>query len=263
MTKSTGKNSKIVIIGAGRLATQLTIALYNAGEQITHIFSRTLDSAERLAIKVNAIPSNDFSSCPNINADIWIYAIKDDVIENIAPITPKSGFHFHTSGSVNIDVFSNLKANYGSIYPLQTFNIDRAVNFSEIPIFCEANNNLSLDVATSLSKKICNKVHLIDSEKRKHLHLAAVLACNFTNALWIQAEKLLENKDIPKDVIYPLISETLNKAIAIGASNAQTGPAARNDFNVINSHIQLLDNNHILKEIYQNISSLIINEQQL
>ena len=43
-----------VIIGAGNLATQLALVLFEKGILIKQIFSRKIDSAKELAEKVNA-----------------------------------------------------------------------------------------------------------------------------------------------------------------------------------------------------------------
>ena len=43
---------KIVIIGSGNLATQLSLALSDAGQQIVQVFSKTKEHARELAEKL-------------------------------------------------------------------------------------------------------------------------------------------------------------------------------------------------------------------
>lgn len=263
MTKSTGANSKpqplnIIFIGAGRLATQMAKALHHCGHNISYIYSRTQQSASSLASIVEAKHTTDINALRNNNADLWIYAIKDDTINLIANQLPnKNAIHIHTSGSVPTDIFEGIQTNYGCIYPLQTFNKDRDVNFSEIPIFYEANNPHTNTIIKDISNQLSSKTFEMNFDKRKHLHLAAVFACNFTNVLWASAELLLENQNIDNSVLYPLINETLQKAMSIGAANSQTGPAIRNDQNTINNHIDLLKDNPQLQDIYIQITNLI------
>ena len=51
----------VVIIGAGNLATQLALTLFEKGIQVKQIYSRKIESATELAGKVNAKFTNDLS----------------------------------------------------------------------------------------------------------------------------------------------------------------------------------------------------------
>lgn len=48
---------KIVLIGAGNLATHLGKALLEAGHDIMQVYSRTMESASRLATRAGGRPS--------------------------------------------------------------------------------------------------------------------------------------------------------------------------------------------------------------
>jgi predicted short-subunit dehydrogenase-like oxidoreductase (DUF2520 family) len=52
----------------------------------------------------------------------------------------------------------------------------------------------------------------------------------------------------------PLIEETTAKAIKLGPSMAQTGPAVRGDKNIINTHLKMLSSSAGLKAIYDLMS---------
>ena len=81
---------------------------------------------------------------------------------------------------------------------------------------------------------------LDDSDKRKILHLAAVFACNFANHCEAIAEKILQDNGIDFDVMKPLIKETFDKILTTSPKLAQTGPAIRNDKNVMQMHAELI-----------------------
>ena len=66
----------------------------------------------------------------------------------------------------------------------------------------------------------------------------------------------LEQKELPFDLLHPLMEETTKKAIAIGPESAQTGPAKRGDLATINRHLALLEEGQ-LKEIYNLLSDSI------
>ena len=90
---------------------------------------------------------------------------------------------------------------------MQTFSKTRRVNFREIPCFIEASSAESLATIRLLSESISDHVVACDSEKRKKMHLAAVLACNLTNHCYRLAERVLEAEQIDFRLFLPLIEE--------------------------------------------------------
>ena len=89
------------------------------------------------------------------------------------------------------------------------------------------------------------------------MHLAAVFACNFTNYLWGVAAEILGKQQIGMEFLYPLIRETLDKALKIGPQKAQTGPAARGDAATMQRHLEMLKHNKAYAEIYELMSRRI------
>ena len=59
----------------------------------------------------------------------------------------------------------------------------------------------------------------------------------------------------------PLIDEVTQKVHVLPPKDAQTGPASRQDNNVINKHIQMLSGNPDLQNIYELMSKSIINDK--
>lgn len=245
----------IVFIGAGKLATSLALALYQQSHQILQVYSRTLESATKLASKIQSKATNDLSKI--MNADLYIFSVKDSALSDIlAKIPSNNGFWIHTAGSLSIDIFKEYTSRYGVLYPLQTFSENRTVTFSEVPIFVEANTPDNENILIEISKGISNKVYKLSSKKRKYLHLTGVFACNFVNQMYAISEDILKQQDIPFEVLLPLIDETAAKVHSLAPKDAQTGPAIRFDENIINKHISLIENPK-LKEIYQLISEYI------
>ena len=64
-------------------------------------------------------------------------------------------------------------------------------------------------------------------------------------------------------MLYPLILETARKATLYDPALVQTGPAVRNDQNILNMHQDLLSQakRPDLAEIYQLLSQAIINRR--
>lgn len=247
---------RIVFIGSGNVATHLAKALSDAGNKIVQIYSRTLGNAQSLAENFSADFTDNIQDI-DPSADIYIFSVKDDVIAELLSKMPHArAIWIHTAGSVPMDIFSTFTENYGVIYPLQTFSKKRKINFSEVPVFIEGSSDSVCSIVENLAKSISQNVRFLSGEKRRHLHLAAVFACNFTNHMYVLAEEIIGKENIPFDVLNPLIKETATKATEISPKEAQTGPAVRFDEQVMAKHLQLIDDEQI-KEIYKLLSKSI------
>jgi len=252
----------IVFIGAGNLATQLSSALYKAGNNIIQIISRTDFSAKKLANKFSCDYSSDISKI-NTKANIIIICVSDNQLKKISSnLKVNDKLVIHTSGSLSINVLSSISNNYGVLYPVQTFTSHSAVSFAEVPICIESNSNINLNIIELLASSISNDVRDIDSDKRKIIHLSAVIANNFTNLNFSISEFLLKEHDIPFDILKPLIAETANKIIKNKPSAIQTGPAYREDYEIITKHLDLLIKYPAYKKIYEVMSDTIIKNKR-
>lgn len=252
---------QVVLIGAGNLATNLGLALRDAGHEIVSVFSRTMASAQQLAALTGGEATVDVDTLPK-DADIFIVAVKDAVLESLIPQLTKGRegqLFVHTAGSMPMSLFEGSAVRYGVFYPMQTFSKARRVSFSEIPLFLEASDETELGVLHALADSISNRVFELDSNKRKYLHLAAVFACNFANHCYALSAEVLEAQGIPFDVMLPLIDETARKVHTLHPLRAQTGPAVRYDENVIKMQAGLLAAHPELQELYEMLSRSIHN----
>ncbi len=247
---------RIVFIGAGNLATHLSLALYEKGCTIAQIYSRTEESARTLAEKVNAAYTHRIDEIIN-DADLYVFSVKDDALPQLLhKIEKNQSLWVHTAGSVPMDIFKSHSEHFGVLYPLQTFSKTKDVDFSTIPIYIEANQPQHLESLKKLAAKLSNQVIEASSEQRKYLHVAAVFAGNFTNHMYAIAANLLEEKGLHFDQFLPLIRETANKIQTIHPQEAQTGPAVRFDEEVINRHMNMLEDRN-LQKIYHLLSENI------
>lgn len=248
---------KIVLIGAGNLATNLGKGLLQAGHEIAQVFSRTMESAGALADILGSKPITDLAQVCT-DADIYILSVKDTVLEDLQRNLLKGREHalmVHTAGSMKMDVLEADRR--GVFYPLQTFSKGKEVDFKEIPFFLEANHEEDLAVMRELAETLTDKIYVLSSNDRKWLHVAAVFGCNFVNHCYSMAANLLEKHDIPFSVMLPLIAETAEKVKEIHPKDAQTGPAMRWDTNVMDRHLGLLNDQPDLQEIYRLFSEHI------
>ena len=252
---------KTIFLGSGNLATRLSLEMHRKGMQIGQVYSHTPDHAKELAEQLGCTWTDE-PEAVDTDADLYVFSLKDTALSDvIARIRPNKGMWVHTAGSMPMDVFAGYAAGYGVIYPLQTFSKARPVDFSVIPFFLEANTPENAYKLRQLAETLSGNVRFLSSDDRKSLHLAAVFACNFTNHIYALAVKLLQEKDIPADVLLPLIDETAAKIHMMSPAEAQTGPAIRYDENVISKHLAMLADPD-MRSIYRLISQSIHKEAQ-
>ncbi len=248
---------KIVFIGAGNLATNLSLALKQQGFAVCQIFSRTETSARNLAAKLDCSWTTDINKVRN-DADLYVFSVKDSALQElIAALPPNNGIWVHTAGSMPIDVFPENHARCGVLYPLQTFSKERPVDFSDIPVFLEARNAEVYLFLEKIVRKLSNNVIAATSVQRQYLHVAAVFACNFTNHMYAIAENILQKNGLDFQSLVPLIQETAGKIASLSPVEAQTGPAVRYDENVISKHLSLLSGTPFLQTLYRELSQNI------
>lgn len=140
---------------------------------------------------------------------------------------------------------------------MQTFSKQRKVDFSLIPVFTEYNDAKANSLITALANSLSDKVTALSSADRRHLHLAAVFACNFANHCFSLAADVMERHGMTFDMLLPLIDETVEKVHEMHPLRAQTGPAIRYDENVLSRQRSLLDGDDLAQTIYDTMSKSI------
>ena len=110
----------VVIIGAGNVATHLSIAIRNADYNIIQVYSRQIDNAVLLASLLGVEATDNLEEIDR-SADIYLIAVSDSAIEKVVAQLPGlKGVVAHTSGSMDMDLLEKFD-NYGVFYPFQTF----------------------------------------------------------------------------------------------------------------------------------------------
>jgi predicted short-subunit dehydrogenase-like oxidoreductase (DUF2520 family) len=244
---------KVVIIGSGNVAQHLIAAFAKSSEiEVLQVFSRQKETI------IPLLDSNKITTTYNdlVEADLYIIAISDDAIAKISSQLPfKNRLVVHTSGSVPINSL-DAKNRKGIFYPLQTFSKDKAVDFSQIPICLESENETDFEFLKKVAEMVSNKVYKISSEQRKALHVSAVFVNNFVNHLYQIGNEICEENNVPFEILKPLILETANKVLTLSPKEAQTGPAKRNDNQTIQAHLDFLSNEN-QKKIYKILTQSI------
>lgn len=273
----------VVILGSGNVAENLAIAVASTHYRLLQVYARNTQRALQIASLAGCIDSFDPKTLAK--ADIYIIAVSDRAISEIANSLdfPSGSIVAHTAGSANIDELPGKIENRGVFYPLQTFSSLRHVEFKTIPIFVEGSSELAERELMALAHALSGSVSKICYEQRLKLHLAAVFACNFANHMYAIAQSMLIESGLDPKYIAPLIMETATKATAceaeyadtsggsavemgeageectsetftVSAIKMQTGPAVRGDMQTQQRHLDLLQQQTKLQDIYKQLS---------
>ncbi|HSR38992.1 MAG TPA: DUF2520 domain-containing protein, partial [Phnomibacter sp.] len=86
---------------------------------------------------------------------------------------------------------------------------------------------------------------------------SAVMVNNFSNHLYTLAKDYCAQHELDFKLLLPLIKETVERLEAGDPTDWQTGPAIRNDEATMQQHLQLLESNPTLTNIYRLFSESI------
>lgn len=96
---------------------------------------------------------------------------------------------------------------------MQTFSLERDVDWQATPLFVEATNKDDLVILSDLANSLSKRVYQYTSKQRLTLHLAAVFACNFSNYCFDMAKQVVDAEQVDFGLLYPLILETAKKLL--------------------------------------------------
>lgn len=245
---------KITIIGYGNVAQHLIHAFQKSDDiSIQQVFARNAEQNLHKNPELNFVSNWD----QLIPADVFIIAVSDDSIAEVsAHLLLKNQLVVHTSGSVALEQISSQNRR-GVFYPLQTFTKGKTVDFKAIPICIETEFSADLEILKKLAQAISGKMHIINSQQRRALHVAAVFVNNFTNHMYTLGSEICQENQVPFSILESLIAETASKITTLTPVEAQTGPAKRNDQQTISTHLDFLKGNEIRQNIYQLLTQSI------
>ncbi len=246
----------ITLIGAGNVGVNLGKALKKAGFYFNAVYSRQLEKAKALATELDADAVNNLD---NINqSDIVVLAVPDTAIMWLGEkLNHKHNFIVHVSGSTPLEAIKDYALYTGVLYPLQTFSVFREVDFAGIPVCIEGSDQRATQILQQMATAISGDVRQVNSRQRLSIHLAAVFASNFVNYLNIEAADILKKAGVSRDILFPLMRETLDKMLEYPPKNTQTGPAIRKDHGTMTKHIEALNMHPDKQKIYRILSEQI------
>ena len=244
---------KIILLGAGNVGHHLSKA-FNKSTEIDLVQWYSRDNSKVSYNEIDTEIINDLSKIKS--ADIYIISISDSYVGEISKkLNVSEKLVVHTSGSLDLSIIDS-KNRRGVFYPLQTLSKNKEIELAKVPICIESENNKDLVLLETISKYIGCKTYKIDYNQRKILHLAAIFSNNFVNHMFTIAKEILDDKNLDFNILKPLINETVDKIHKLDPENAQTGPAIRNNNEIILNHIKTLKKDDH-KKLYELMTKLI------
>lgn len=201
-TFSLTPETSIAIVGAGRLGGVLARALRASGFDVRGPFRRA-----------DEIPETD----------IAILAVPDAAIADAAKST-KSTRTVHLSGATSLDAVDF------SIHPLQTFTGTESPEvFHGIGAAIDGRTDDDKSLARDLARAVGMTPFTVTD--RAAYHAAASFASNFVLTVLDAAEQLATAAGVenPREVLAPLVRQSVDNWQHEGAADALTGPIVRGD----------------------------------
>lgn len=242
----------ISFVGTGNVSWQLSSLFGKTGIKINQVFSRSPQQS-------------DFNGIPLVNLahykgdDLLFICVPDDHIPEIKDQLKKApAAMIHCSGAKQLGILQNDdNIPIGVYYPLQSISKGRMLKATDIPVFIESNDENLRKALFLLADSAGQEARQMSSEKRKYLHLSAVMINNFSNHLWHKAADFASSRQLDSSIFEPLLKETLRKFIEMGGEKAQTGPARRGDRETIKNHREMLGEGE-MEVLYKYLSESIL-----
>jgi len=231
---------RILIVGAGRMASNMCYNLHRRGWDEVWIANRTYEKARALGRRFGYRAIGLDEEMPDV--DLIIIAVRDDAIGEVVSVLPYPSDEVivvHTAAIQSIAALDRF-GQYGLFYVLGSFSTEHYVDFAALPIVVEGNSGAVVGRLKDFAKKFSDRIYELDLTQRKWMHLAAVWANNFTNHLLGISRLMLRDATIPEQIMHPIIRQTFERALVTDPREVQSGPALRGDVRTLRMHRQLM-----------------------
>jgi predicted short-subunit dehydrogenase-like oxidoreductase (DUF2520 family) len=241
----------VYICGNGNVGSALAREFARHKIEVSGIFSRDTEKKNEHSLRTCRYGID----VPEDNAIVFLTVPDRYIGETEKNIGNGNYYVVHTAGSIPLQTLTAKRK--GVFYPLQTYSVGVKVNWENIPVLVESNDEELLEALFEIVAAFGARGIETDSEQRAAVHLSAVFANNFSNAMFNIAEKLTISAGLPPDVLTPLIAQTVKKLELLHADQAQTGPAKRGDTITMEKHLKLLETEPQYAAIYKMVSAFI------
>jgi predicted short-subunit dehydrogenase-like oxidoreductase (DUF2520 family) len=191
---------------------------------------------------------------------MWI-TVPDDAIEDVAAkLVGARDWNgvvvFHSSGALSSEAVSCLwyqGASVGSLHPMMTFAKGKPPSWHGVAFTFEGAEE-ALPLAEQIVGDLDGELFRVEARNKVLYHAFASFASPLVIALMATMERVAEeaglDKEAAKQMIVPLLRQTLANYLNEGAANAFTGPIARGDVATVRKHLEQLKRVPEAREVY-------------
>lgn len=263
------KNS-FCLFGASRIGVSLAFQLVKAGYKPVFIYNRSMTGLKKATSHVPFEDSSTQIPQNKIECDFVIISVNDDAIEEVSGNIAKAkclnrGTEvFHNSGFLASDTLCELQQlgmKTGSLHPVISIpSIEYGIKNLNHAIFtCEGEIQSKL---LKLVKSISGTAIPFTKKEKQIIHLSAVMLNNFSTTLISSVRDLYTNHGINEEngrkILHNLSKQAVKNGWEMDFPDAITGPASRGDYKTIEKHLQILESDPDLNQLYKIFSKLIV-----
>ncbi|MBI4456091.1 MAG: DUF2520 domain-containing protein [Acidobacteria bacterium] len=242
----------IGIAGAGRMAQALGRLLYQKGEPVVAVASRSYHRAKAASAFIGpAVEPLVYVQLPSRARRVLI-AVPDDAVTAVAQTLVEGGMKdgavIHTCGARGLEAVAPL-ADQGiscaALHPLQTIaSPEQGVTTLPGCAFALTGTGEAAAWGAHIIALLGGQTLSIQSRNKPMYHAAAVMASNYIVALIEAATMLMRAGGIEREqalrALAPMIRASADNALCLGPLNALTGPIQRGDIQTVAAHLEAL-----------------------
>jgi predicted short-subunit dehydrogenase-like oxidoreductase (DUF2520 family) len=198
---------RLAVVGRGRLGSALAAALSAAGLDVLGPLGRgTPPTADAVLL---CVPDSEIASAAAACA-------------GTAPLIG------HTSGATPLSALDAAGAEAFGLHPLQTFTAAGG-SFGGCGCATGGATPRALATADAIARTLGMRPFVLADADRPAYHAAASIASNFLVTIEAAAEQVGAAAGLPRELLVPLVEQTVANWASLGAVKALTGPVARGD----------------------------------
>ncbi len=252
----------ISIIGPGNLGSALAVELARAGYPIRYIVRRAGSKVTRPKVLARRVKAElvMLGEAPLDTDIVWI-TVPDDTIAAVAKqLAPsqvwKGRIVLHSSGALTSEELWSLwekGASVASVHPMMTFVAGKKPSWHGVAFAIEGDEEAA-KVAHSIASDLGGNPFEIEKHNKVLYHAFGSFASPLVIALMSAMEQVAEAAGVPsakaKEMMVPLLRETLNNYLAKDAAGAFSGPLVRGDVKTVRKHLEQLKRVPEAREVY-------------
>ncbi len=209
-----------------------------------------------------------WSSSPPDTDIVWL-TVPDDVIAEVAGQLAatqkwKGKIVFHSSGALTSEELAPLwekGAAVASVHPLMTFVAGKKPSWRGVSFAIEG-DDAAVRAATQIASDLGGRPFEIERRSKVLYHAFGAFASPLVIALMSAMEQVAEAAGIPpekaKEMMQPLLAETLNNYLRADAASAFSGPLVRGDVKTVRKHLAALKRTPQARDVYVALASAAI-----